>query len=151
MPACACGVVACAFAGSRVNCVCLPLCCCVCGVCSCSLGYNRIGDAGAAAIGAGLVYLPQLRTLEYVVCSAVCAEPLCALARERGVMASECGGHVVCAGVCLCSLRYIGIGGAGAAAIGAGLAHLSQLQALKCVVCPSLRAGLWCVLARERG
>ena len=31
-----------------------------------SLGGNSIGDEGAAAIGAGLVQVPSLRTLEYV-------------------------------------------------------------------------------------
>ena len=35
-----------------------------CGVVS--LSSNRIGDEGAAAIGAGLVHVPSLTTLEYV-------------------------------------------------------------------------------------
>ncbi len=47
------------------------LCCYVCDVCWCSLCENDIGDAGAAAIGAGLVYLSQLQTLGYVVCPTV--------------------------------------------------------------------------------
>ena len=48
------------------------------------------GTAGAAAIGAGLVHLPQLQTLEYVMCPSVCAGPWCVLARERGAMPCDC-------------------------------------------------------------
>jgi hypothetical protein len=73
----------------------LRLCCCVCGLCSGSLSINGIGDAGAAAVGAGLVHLPQLQHLKYVVCSAVCAGSWCVLARERGAMAYVCAGVVV--------------------------------------------------------
>ncbi len=64
--------------------------CCVCDFCWCSLRLNGIGDAGAAAIGAGLVHLPQLQTLEYVVCPALCAGSWCTLARERGAMTCAC-------------------------------------------------------------
>jgi hypothetical protein len=62
------------------------LCCCVCCLRSCSLGNNCIGAAGAAAIGAALVHLPQLLALEYVVCPAVRARSLCTFAPERGAM-----------------------------------------------------------------
>ncbi len=50
------GVLVC---GAMGLCVCLA-----CGVVS--LGDNGIGDEGAAAIGAGLVHVPSLTTLEYV-------------------------------------------------------------------------------------
>ena len=74
------------------------LCCCVCGLCSCSLSDNNIGDAGAAAIGAGLVHLPQLQTLKYVVRPVVCTGPRPTvstgpwrvLAQERGAMVCAC-------------------------------------------------------------
>jgi hypothetical protein len=128
------------------------LLCCVCGMFSCSLGNNEIGDAGAAALAAALVHLPQLQTLEYVVCPSVRARSLCALAPERGAMlvftivcCCVCG---LCSCVCrLCSrsLGHNGIGAAGAAAIGAGLVHLPQLQTLEYVVCPAVRVGPWCV------
>jgi hypothetical protein len=61
-----------------------------------SLENNRIGTAGAAAIGAGLTHLPQLRALEYVVCPAVCAGLWCAVSRKRDAMACMCGYVVVC-------------------------------------------------------
>ena len=61
-----------------------PVLTCVCGLRSCSLEGILVGDAGAAAIGAGLVHLPQLQTLKWVVCPAVCAGLWCALVRERG-------------------------------------------------------------------
>jgi hypothetical protein len=50
------GVMVC---GAMGLCVCLA-----CGVVS--LGSNSIGDEGVAAIGAGLVHVPSLTTLEYV-------------------------------------------------------------------------------------
>ncbi len=65
-------------------------CRCMCYLCSCSLSDNGMGAAGAAAIGAGLVHLPQLQSLKYVVCSAACAGPWHVLARERGAMACVC-------------------------------------------------------------
>jgi hypothetical protein len=37
-----------------------------------SLANNYFSAAGAAAIGAGLVHLPRLQTLEYVVQPTVC-------------------------------------------------------------------------------
>ncbi len=80
----------CAHKGTRDNDMCLRLCCCVCGLFSCSLAYNDIGNAGAVAIGAFLVHLPQLQTLKYVVCPTVCAGPWCLLARERGAMPCAC-------------------------------------------------------------
>jgi hypothetical protein len=190
---------------------------CVCGLCSRSLFNNGIGDAGAAAIGAGLVHLPQLQTLKYDVGPAVCTGPWCVLARERGAMACACACTVVCAicagaalaitisvtrvrrpsvqpwstfpscrhwstlcarlcvrgrgvclhgnagpwhapalcccvcGLCSCSLFNNGIGDAGAAAIGAALVHLPQLQTLKYVVGPAMCACRRCARARERG
>jgi hypothetical protein len=53
------------------------------------------------------------------------------LGRQRGAMACVRACGVVCAGVCSSSLRSTGIGDTGAAAIGAALVHLPQLQALK--------------------
>ena len=53
------GVLLCGAMGLCVVCVCLA-----CGVVS--LGWNSIGAEGAAAIGAGLVHVPSLTTLEYV-------------------------------------------------------------------------------------
>jgi hypothetical protein len=53
-------------------------------------------------------------------------------------------------GLCWCSLGNSDIGDAGAVAIGAGLAHLPQLQTLGYVVCPTVCAWSWRVLARER-
>ncbi len=44
-------------------------------------------------------------------------------------------------GLLSCSLKHNVIGAAGAAAIGAGLVHLSQLQTLKYVVCPTVSTG----------
>ena len=47
----------------------MGLCVCVCVCLACgvvSLGENSIGAEGAAAIGAGLVHVPSLTTLEYV-------------------------------------------------------------------------------------
>ena len=45
----------------------MGLCVCVCLACGVvSLGENSIGDEGAAAIGAGLVHVPSLTTLQYV-------------------------------------------------------------------------------------
>ena len=52
---CGCDVVWC----DGIVCVCLA-----CGVVR--LFHNRIGDEGAAAIGAGLVHVPSLTTLQYV-------------------------------------------------------------------------------------
>ncbi len=74
----------------------LRLCYCVYGLCLGSLYDNRIGTAGAAAIGAGLVHLPQLQTLEYVVCWAVSAGPRRALAPENWAMACVRVGVPVC-------------------------------------------------------
>jgi hypothetical protein len=54
-------------------------------------------------------------------------------------------------GLCLCSLASNRIGAPGAVAIGAGLAHVPQLQTLKYVVCPVVCAGPRCELAWERG
>jgi hypothetical protein len=90
VPDCVCGAVVCACKGTRANGMCLRLSCYVCGLCSCSLAYNGIGDAGAAAVAAGLVHLPQLQTLEYVVRPVVCAGSWCVLGRERGAMACAC-------------------------------------------------------------
>jgi hypothetical protein len=70
--------------------------CCVCGLCLCSLEYNGIGDAGAAAIGAGLVHVPQLQALVYVVCPAVCAGLRCVLASFLGATACELAVCTVC-------------------------------------------------------
>ncbi len=58
--------------------------------------------------------------------------------------------YCVC-GLCWCSLGDNDIGDAGAVAIGAVLAYLPQLQRLGYVVCPTVCAGSWRVLARERG
>ena len=69
----------------------------MCGLFLCSLGRNSIGAAGAAAIGAGMVHLSQLRALEYVLCPAVCAGPWCVFARVRVAMACASAGIVVCA------------------------------------------------------
>jgi hypothetical protein len=80
----------CAHKGTRDHGMRLRVCCCVCGLCWCSLSDNGIGDAGVAVIGAFLVHLPQLQTLEYVVCPTVCAGPRCLLARERGAMPCAC-------------------------------------------------------------
>ncbi len=184
------------------------------GLCYGSLGSNNVGDAGAAAIGAGLVHVPQLQALKCVVCPAVCSEPPCVLAREGRLIACECAGVVVCAvcvhaafyttisvtwvrrslvqacctcpscrhwstlcarlcargrGVCLrgdgvrvrwsscerglfwCSLANNRVGDVGAAAIGAGLVHLPQLQTLGYVVRPAVCARLGRVLAWKRG
>ena len=67
--ACLCGVVA-----MLRLCGVVLLCCvwvwvglCVCLACGVvSLGGNIIGAEGAAAIGAGLVHVPSLTTLQYV-------------------------------------------------------------------------------------
>ena len=56
---CVCGCDGMMVCGAMGLCVCLA-----CGVVS--LSSNRIGDEGAAAIGAGLVHVPSLTTLEYV-------------------------------------------------------------------------------------
>ena len=53
------GVLLCGAMGLCVVCVCLA-----CGVVS--LSSNSIGAEGAAAIGAGLVHVPSLTTLQYV-------------------------------------------------------------------------------------
>ncbi len=89
MPDCVSGVVVYACTGTWGHGMRLR-CRCVCGLCSCSLACNFIGDAGVAAIGAGLVHLPQLQTLEYVVRPVVCTGPQCVLARDRGAMACAC-------------------------------------------------------------
>jgi hypothetical protein len=120
-------------------------CVCVCGLCWCSVRDNSIGDAGAAAIGAFLVHLPQLQTLEYVVCPTVCA---CTGSRGHGIRLRLC---CCVSGLCSCSLYNNGIGDAGAAAIGAALFHLPQLQTLRYIVRPAVCTGPWCVLTRERG
>jgi hypothetical protein len=150
VPGCVCWVVVCACLDMWVDGLCLRLSCCACGLCVCSLGRNSFGAAGAAAIAAGLVHLPQLQTLKYVVCPVVCAGPWCVLAWERGAMACVRAGVVVC-GLCSCSLYYNDIDDAGAAAIGAGLVHVSRLQTLEYAVCPAVCAGPWCVFAREFG
>jgi hypothetical protein len=124
----------------------LHLCCCVSGLCSCSLAYNSIDAVGAAAIGAGLVHLPQLQTLEYVMCPAVCAGSWCTLAREHMAIALP-----LCVWFVSGSLQWNRIGDAGAAAVGAVLVDVPQLQTLRYVVCPTVCAGSWCTLARERG
>jgi hypothetical protein len=85
--------------------MCLRCCCLVCALCLCSLRFNSIGAAGAAAIGAGLVYVPQLRTLMYVVWPAECARPWCVFARECGAMACVCAGGVVCAPIVCAALQ----------------------------------------------
>ncbi len=41
-------------------------CGCVCACWFGSLGENRLGSEGGAAIGAGLCHVPSLTTLEYV-------------------------------------------------------------------------------------
>ncbi len=146
VPGCVYWVVVCARTEARVDGMCFRCRCCACGLCLCSLGKNCIGAAGAVAIAAGLVHVPQLQTLKYVVCLAVCAGPWYVLARERGAMACDCA--VVC-GLFLCSLHGSCTADAGAAAIGAGLVHVPQLQTLKYVVCPAECAGSWCVLAQE--
>ncbi len=56
---CCCVGVGAMVCGAMGLCVCLA-----CGVVS--LGWNSIGAEGAAAIGAGLVHVPSLTTLEYV-------------------------------------------------------------------------------------
>ena len=130
MPSCVCWVAVCACTKAWGGGMCSSWRCCVCGLCLCSLGRNSIGAADAAAIAAGLVHVPQLQTLEYVVCPAVCLGLWCVLARERGPMTCVRAGV---AGVCalfLSSLHTNGIGDAGAAAIGAGLVHVPQLQTL---------------------
>ncbi len=66
--------------------------CCVCGLCSCSLGINDVGATGAAAIGAGLVHLLQLRTLKCVVCLGACVRGLVVCRR----MAMYCVCVLVC-------------------------------------------------------
>ncbi len=97
VPGCVVGAAVCVCTGARGDGMCSRGWCCVCGKCLCSLGSNDIDGAGAAAIGTYLVHVPQLRTLGYVVCSAVCAGPRCVLARERGPMACVCARAVVCA------------------------------------------------------
>ncbi len=114
-------------------------CRCVCGLCWCSLSDNDIGDAGAAAIGAALFHLPQLQELEYVLRPVVCTGSWSVLARERGAMV--CFFAAVVCGLCSCSRADTRIGDAGAAAIGAGLVHVPQLQELKYVVCPTVSTG----------
>jgi hypothetical protein len=115
-----------------------------------SLAFNRIGDAGAAAIGAGLVLLPQLQTLEYVVCPTVRAGSWRVLARERGAMTCACAVLLFVRFVSG-SLAFNRIGDEGVAAIGAGLVQLPQLQTLKYVLRPVVCTGLWRALARDRG
>jgi hypothetical protein len=74
------------------------------------------------------------------------------MAPERGGDACAHDCVVVCAAcVGSCSLPDNGIGDEGAAAIGAGLAHLPQLQTLEYAVCPVVSARSWYVLARGRG
>ena len=69
--ACLCGVVAMLRLCCVCECGCDGVWCdgtvCVCLACGVvSLGWNRIGAEGAAAIGAGLVHVPSLTTLRYV-------------------------------------------------------------------------------------
>ncbi len=90
MPDCEHGAVMCARKGSRAIGMRLRWSCRVCGLCSCSLHSSRIGAAGAAAIDAGLVVVPQLQGLIYVVCPVVCKGSWCEVARERGAMAFAC-------------------------------------------------------------
>ncbi len=125
-----CVALVCACMGTQGDGMCMRWRCCVCGSCSCSLYYNRIGDAGAAAIGAGLVHLPQLWTLRYVVGPAlVCVSAVYACTGTQGDGPRLTSSCCVC-GLCSCSLGDNGIGDAGAAAIGAGLVHVPQLQRL---------------------
>jgi hypothetical protein len=105
-PGCVFGAVVLDCTGTRGDGMCMRWRCCVCGSCSCSLCYNRIGAAGAVAICAGLVHLPQLQTLEYVVCPAVCLGPWFLIAWGRGSMARVCAGGVVCA-ACVCAALAI--------------------------------------------
>jgi hypothetical protein len=56
----------------------------------------------------------------------------------------------VCGLCCRCSLGRNGIGGAGAAIIGAGLVHLPKLQALQYAVCRVVSSASWCGFSGER-
>ncbi len=64
VPGCVLKAVVCACTGmwGRLHAFVLVLLC-VCGLCSHSLAGNSMHDGGAAAVGAALVYLPQLQTL----------------------------------------------------------------------------------------
>ena len=65
----------------------------------CSLEFNKIGDSGASAIGAGLQYVPSLTTLKYVEgAGSVCGEEACACVGMYGgmVLAVRC---VLCGGL----------------------------------------------------
>jgi hypothetical protein len=53
-------------------------------MCSCSLQGNRISGSGATAICAGLVHLPQLQILAYVVSPGVQTGSWRGLARDEG-------------------------------------------------------------------
>ncbi len=114
----------------------------VCGLCLYSLGNNKIGCTGAAAVCAGLAHLPQLQILLYVVCPFVCAGQWC-------FSCWRMWGNAMCLRLRLrlrcfvcdeCSRRLDSnkIGDAGAAAVGAGLVHLPQLQLLEYAVCARL-------------
>ena len=70
-----------------------------------SLGNNEIGDEGAAAISRSLASVPQLQTLKYVCCGAVCtcvggaaaaAGPRGARGAGRGLVGAGC--QCQCAG-----------------------------------------------------
>ncbi len=68
MPDHVCRALADACMGTRGNNMLSRSCRCACGLCLCSFKDSGIGDAGAAAIGAGLAHVPQLQTLKWVVC-----------------------------------------------------------------------------------
>jgi hypothetical protein len=54
--------------------------------CTGSLEYNPIGDSGVSAIGAGLQYVPSLRTLRYGEgAGSVCGEEAYACVGMSGV------------------------------------------------------------------
>jgi hypothetical protein len=57
--------------GTRGDGMRLRSCRCACGLRLCSLQDSGVGAAGAAAIGAGLVHVPKLRTLKYAMCPAM--------------------------------------------------------------------------------
>jgi hypothetical protein len=109
----------------------------VCGVaCSCcSLSSNDIGDAGASAIAAALVHLPQLQVLKYV---ARRWGPCSLLSPVVGFEQAVCRYLLwrrFCA-VSWCSLQSNGIGDTGASAVAVALAHVPLLQVLR-------YAGIW--------
>ncbi len=86
-PSRVCRVVVSARMGTRGDGMRLRSCRCACDLCRCSLENSGIGAAGAAAIGAGLVHVPQLRTLTYAMCPAmylVCGLVVSACMGTRG-------------------------------------------------------------------